>query len=162
MIAVVGLGGNVGDRAASLRAAIERLVALPGVVRSVVSPFYETAPVGGPPQGEFLNAAVALELDPPRSARALVSALLAIEHEMGRARGERFGPRTIDLDLLWTDAPASAHLDAIVPHPRLHERAFALAPLLDVVPDASAPDGTPYAELLGRLDCRGIRRVDAL
>jgi 2-amino-4-hydroxy-6-hydroxymethyldihydropteridine diphosphokinase len=158
VIAVVGLGANLGDREASLRAAIDRLIALPGVVHGVVSPFYETAPVGGPPQSDFLNAAVRLEIDPPRSARSLVSALLAIEHEMGRVRGERFGPRTIDLDLLWIDGPASAHPDAIVPHPRLHERAFALMPLLDVVPTARAPDGTPYSKILERLDRDGIRR----
>ena len=158
-IAVVGVGANLGERAASLRAAIDRVVSLPGVVQSRVSPFYETAPVGGPPQGDFLNAAVRLEIEPPRSARALVSALLAIEHEMGRVRAERFGPRTIDLDLLWMEGAASMHPDAIVPHPRLHERAFALAPLVDVAPEAKAPDGTPYAELLERLDRSGIRRM---
>jgi 2-amino-4-hydroxy-6-hydroxymethyldihydropteridine diphosphokinase len=160
VIAVIGLGANLGDREATLRAAIDRLVALPGVVRSVVSSFYETAPVGGPPQGDFLNAAVRLEIEPPRSARSLVSALLAIEHEMGRVRGERFGPRTIDLDLLWVDGPPSMHPDAIVPHPRLHERTFALAPLLDVAPDAHAPDGTPYAAILERLGSSGVRRID--
>ncbi|MEO7096596.1 MAG: 2-amino-4-hydroxy-6-hydroxymethyldihydropteridine diphosphokinase, partial [Polyangiales bacterium] len=152
MIAVVGLGANLGDRAASLQAAIDRLGSLPGVVASVVSPFYETAPVGGPPQGDFLNAAVRLEIDPPRSPRSLMSALLAIEHELGRIRAEHFGPRTIDLDLLWTDGPPSTHVDAIVPHPRLHERAFALAPLIDVAPEAKAPDGTPYLELLSSID----------
>jgi 2-amino-4-hydroxy-6-hydroxymethyldihydropteridine diphosphokinase len=158
-IAVVGLGANLGDRAASLRAAIDRLVSLPGVVHSVVSPFYETAPVGGPPQGDFLNAAVRLEIEPARSARSIVASLLAIEHEMGRERGERFGPRTIDLDLLWIDGEASTHPDAIVPHPRLHERAFALAPLVDVAPTARAPDGTLYARILEGLDRRGIRPI---
>ena len=159
MIAVVGVGSNVGDRAAHLREAIEQLTMLAGVRASRTSPIYETAPVGGPPQGDFLNAAVRLELDPPRSARSLVAALLAIEEQLGRVRTERFAPRTIDLDLLWTDGPPSAHDDATVPHPRLHERAFALQPLVDVAPEARAPDGTRYADLLARLDRSGIRAL---
>jgi 2-amino-4-hydroxy-6-hydroxymethyldihydropteridine diphosphokinase len=160
MIAVVGLGSNLGDRRVHLEAAIARLRTLAGVVSTKVSSFYETAPVGGPPQGSYLNAAMALSIDPPRSARALVSALLAIEHELGRVRDERFGPRTIDLDLLWTDAAPSDHEDAIVPHPRLHERAFALVPLLEVAPHARAADGTPYTEILAHLDRNDVILLD--
>jgi len=154
--AVVGVGANLGDPAAQVRAAFDRLRALPGVVAIETSPLYATAPVGGPPQPEYVNAAALLTLDPPRSAASLVSALLAIEQEMGRVRGERNGPRTIDLDLLWTDGPPSTRDEAIVPHPRLHERPFALVPLLDLVPDARAQDGTSYREILAKLDRSGV------
>ena len=156
MLAVVGVGTNLGDRAATIRRALESVAKLPGARAAKASPIYETAPVG-PPQPSYLNAAIAIELDPPRSARSLVAALLAVEHTLGRVRdGERFGPRTIDLDLLWTDAAPSAHDDAIVPHPRLHERAFALVPLVDVAPHACAPDGTKYAEILERIGRAGV------
>ena len=158
--AVVGVGANLGDRASSVRLSFEKLRALPGVVSCETSPLYETAPVGGPSQPPFVNAAALLVLDPPRSPSSLVSALLAIEAEMGRVRAqtdERFGPRTIDLDLLWTDGPPSVRKDATVPHPRLHERAFALVPLLDLVPDACDPNGTAYREILGRLGAASVR-----
>ena len=158
LIVVVGLGANLGDRAASIERAMDRLARLPGVRAFAASPIYETDPVGGPPQGAYLNAAVKLEIDPPRSPRSIVSALLALEQEMGRVRGGRDAPRTIDLDLLWIEGVTSDHPDAEVPHPRLAERAFALAPLLDVVPDARAPDGERYADKLARLDRSGVRR----
>jgi 2-amino-4-hydroxy-6-hydroxymethyldihydropteridine diphosphokinase len=157
MIVVVGLGANLGDRAASIAAALDRLTRLPGVRGWKASPLYETAPVGGPPQGDYLNAAVRLEIDPPRSPRSLVSALLAIEQEMGRVRGQSNAPRTIDLDLLWIEGTTSDHPDALVPHPRLQDRAFALAPLVDVAPEARAPDGERWADKLARLDRSGIR-----
>ena len=122
MIAVVGIGANLGDRERAIADAIDRVARLPGIQAWRASPVYETEPVGGPPQPAYLNAAVRLEIDPPRSARSLVAALLAIEEEMGRTRGELNAPRTIDLDLLWIDAATSDHADALVPHPRLHER----------------------------------------
>ena len=159
MRAVVGVGGNLGDPTAQVRAAFDRLRALPGVIAFEASPLYETAPVGGPPQPRFVNAAALLTIEPARSPASLVSALLAIEQEMGRVRGERNGPRTIDLDLLWTDGPPSRRADAVVPHPRLHERPFALVPLLDLVPDATAPDGTRYRELLAKLDRSDVVRI---
>ena len=159
MIVVVGIGANLGDRERSIRDAVDRHAHLPGIRAWNASPLYETEPIGGPPQGKYLNAAVRLEIDPPRSPRSLVTALLAIEHEMGRVRGEANAPRTIDLDLLWVEGATSDHADAVVPHPRLHERAFALAPLVDVAPDARAPDGERYAEKLARLDRTGVRRL---
>ena len=93
-------------------------------------------PIGGPPQGPFLNAAVLVEY---AEIRALFGALLAIELELGRVRTVTWGPRTIDLDLLWAESESIASADLVVPHPRLHERAFAILPLLDVAPHA------PYA-----------------
>jgi 2-amino-4-hydroxy-6-hydroxymethyldihydropteridine diphosphokinase len=157
--AVVGVGANLGDREAAVRGAFALLRTLPGVIAFEASPLYETAPVGGPPQPPFINAAALLVLTPARSPASIVSALLAIEHEMGRVRGERNGPRTIDLDLLWTDGTPSRRADATVPHPRLAERAFALVPLLDLVPDACAEDGTPYREIADKLDRAQVVRV---
>ncbi len=98
---------------------------------------YATAPVGGPPQGEFLNAAVVVLLD--GSPLDLMAVLLDIERGLGRVRGPRWGPRTIDLDLLWIEGIAIDGPSLTVPHPHLRARAFAVAPLLDVVPDACDP-----------------------
>ncbi len=113
------------------------------------SALYETAPVG-PPQPRFLNGALALEteLAPP----ALLDALLDVERRLGRIRAERWGPRLIDLDILWTAAGAFDSPRLTVPHPELRRRAFALRPLLDVVPDAKDPaDGARYATVLAGL-----------
>lgn len=101
------------------------------------SPIYETAPVGGPPQGDFLNAAVLIASS--LEARDIMSRLLEIEKQLGRVRGEPNAPRTIDLDLLWIEGEVVDEPDLAVPHPRLVERAFALRPLLDVAPDACHP-----------------------
>ena len=134
---MIGLGGNVGDRLATLREAAARVAALPGARAIARSRVYETAPVGGPAQADFLNAAILVEY--MQSAHALLEALHAVEADLGRTRETRWGPRTIDLDVLWIDGVVIDDEDLVVPHPRLAERAFALAPLLDVAPDA------PYA-----------------
>ncbi len=139
---VVGLGANLGDRLASLRAAVQELRAVARVDR--VSRVYETAPVGGPPQPAFLNAAALLAHD--GSPARMLDALLAIEARLGRVRAERWGPRVIDLDLLWIDGVSWQSARLVVPHPRLRERAFALGPLLELVPDAIDPrTGEPFA-----------------
>lgn len=138
--AVVGIGANLGDRAATMRAAVAEIARFAEVLAT--SPVYETAPVGGPPQGEFLNAAVLLRYD--GTPFALLDALLAVEARLGRVRRERWGPRTLDLDVLWIDGVALDDARLVVPHPRLHERAFAVVPLLDVAPDARDPAGAPY------------------
>jgi 2-amino-4-hydroxy-6-hydroxymethyldihydropteridine diphosphokinase len=137
----------VGDRLATLRAAVARVAALPGASVVARSAVYETAPVGGPPQGDFLNAAILV--DWPHTAHALLDALLAIERDLGRTREVRWGPRTIDLDILWIDGVTISDERLEVPHPRIHERAFAIAPLLDVAPDA------PYA----RVSDPSVRRI---
>jgi 2-amino-4-hydroxy-6-hydroxymethyldihydropteridine diphosphokinase len=118
---------------------------------------YATAPVGGPEQPEYLNAAALVSW--PQSPEELLATLLDIEALLGRVRGdERFGPRTIDLDLLWIDGLAVASPTLVVPHPRLTERAFALAPMLELVPDARDPrTGRPYAIPPG-----DIRRLEEL
>jgi 2-amino-4-hydroxy-6-hydroxymethyldihydropteridine diphosphokinase len=141
--AVVGLGSNLGDRAAAIDDATRRLAATAGVQLIARSPVYETDPVGGPPQGAYLNAAALIrtELEP----RELLERLLAIESTAGRTRdGTRDAPRTIDLDLLWIDGVVLAEPGLEVPHPRLADRAFALVPLLDVAPDARDENDRRY------------------
>lgn len=139
--AVIGLGSNLGDRLATLREATRRIVATAEVLAA--SPIYETAPVGGPAQGAFLNAALLVSFE--GTPRALLDHLLAVEQSLGRVRLERWGPRTIDLDVLWIEGVVVAEPGLTVPHPRLTERAFALLPMLDVAPDARDPrTSEPY------------------
>ena len=142
--AYVGVGANLGDREATIRAAV---AALPGVV--AISELRETEPVGVVDQPPFLNGAVALdtELDP----RALLDVLLAIERELGRERRERWGPRTIDLDLLLYGEERIEEPGLTVPHPRLHERRFALEPLLDLDPELDIPGRGRVIDLLAGL-----------
>ena len=141
MHAVIGIGSNLGDRVAFVTSAVARLRdALPVLC---MSPVYETDPLG-PPQGRFLNAA--LLVDSALSPHALLATLNAVERSLGRERRERWGPRTIDLDLLWIDGIIIANATLTVPHPGLLQRAFALRPLLDVAPDAIDPrDGSRLA-----------------
>jgi len=146
--AVVGVGANLGDRLATMRAAVTELARDMQVEKT--SRVYATAPVGGPPQPEFLNAALLVAY--PGAPLDLLDALLAVEARFGRARTERWGPRTLDLDLLWIDGLAVDAPRLVVPHPRLHERAFALVPLLELVPDARDPrTGARYAAPPGDL-----------
>lgn len=157
---VLGLGANLGDRAANLRAAIDALRADADLKILAESPRYETPPAGGPPQPDYLNAAVLLETAVP--ARQILDRALAIERALGRVRPDpvRWGPRTIDIDLLWVDGELLDEPGLEVPHPRLAERPFALRPLLDVAPDARDPrSGAPYAALPAA--SAPIRRVDA-
>jgi 2-amino-4-hydroxy-6-hydroxymethyldihydropteridine diphosphokinase len=143
--AYVGVGSNLGDRRALVRAAIE---ALPGVV--AVSPLRETEPVGVTEQPPFLNAAVALETE--LTARELLEVLLAVERRFGRERRERWGPRTIDLDLLLYGEETVDEPGLTVPHPRLHERRFAVEPLADLDPELVVPGRGPVKDLLSELD----------
>jgi len=138
---VIGFGANLGDRLGTMRAALRELAAMAHVERT--SHVYATAPVG-PPQPEYLNAAARVAWE--GTADGLLEALLGIEAKLGRVRGgERFGPRTIDLDVLWIDGLAVESERLVVPHPRLKERAFAIVPLLEVAPDARDPQtGMPY------------------
>lgn len=155
MNVVIGLGANLGDRLGQLRAACAGIAKL-GTIRAR-SRVFETEPVGGPPQPRYLNAAVALETK--LSPEELMSALLAIERVMGRVRTEKDAPRTIDLDLLWVEGMTLEAEHVTVPHPRLKERAFALAPLLDVAPAAREPaTRMAYAEVA--FDASGIRATD--
>ena len=141
--AYIGLGSNLGDREATLRRALELLS---GEIVAVSS-FRETDPVGYLDQPRFLNAAAALdtELEP----RALLDRLLEVERELGRTReGPRFGPRTIDLDLLLYGVRAIDEPGLTVPHPRLAERLFVLEPLAELDPDLVVPGHGRVADLL--------------
>ena len=143
--AYVGIGSNLGDREATIQAA---LAALPGVV--AVSELRETDPVGVVEQPVFLNGVVALETDLPP--RALLEVLLSVERDLGRKRRERWGPRTIDLDLLLYGGETVDEPGLTVPHPRLHERRFALEPLADLDPQLVVPGRGPVSALLAALD----------
>jgi 2-amino-4-hydroxy-6-hydroxymethyldihydropteridine diphosphokinase len=136
--AVLGLGANLGDRLATLRLAVDRLSRVSEVLAR--SSVWESRPLGGPLQPDFLNAAVLVRWQ--ATPIALLDETLRIEQELGRVRTIHHGPRTIDLDMLWIGGKASDVVDEarlVVPHPRLHERAFALAPLLEVAPAAVDP-----------------------
>jgi 2-amino-4-hydroxy-6-hydroxymethyldihydropteridine diphosphokinase len=155
---VFGLGSNLGDRVGYVRSAVTSLRSLTGVRVVARSSLYETRPVGGPAQGDYINAALLVETD--RSAQGLLDAALEIELRNGRVRRERYGPRTLDIDLLWIDGEQVRQEALTVPHARLLERAFALKPLLEVVPDARDPaTGRPLSGWLEALDATGMRCV---
>lgn len=149
MRAYIGLGANLGDREATLRRALELLAVRPGVEVVAISLLRETDPVGYLDQPRFLNGAVAVEteLEP----RELLDLLLAVERELGRERtGPRFGPRTVDLDLLLYGELVVDEPGLAVPHPRLAERSFALEPLAELDPSLTLPDGRRVVDLLPR------------
>jgi 2-amino-4-hydroxy-6-hydroxymethyldihydropteridine diphosphokinase len=144
----IALGSNLGDRAQNLDTALDRIGAFARV--DAVSSKHETAPVGHTEQPMFLNMAARIASDLP--ARELMRALLAVEMAMGRERSFRNAPRIIDLDMLLYDDVVMADDLVQLPHPRMHERAFVLEPLLEIVPDLTDPrTGRRYADLLERL-----------
>lgn len=157
--AYIAFGANLGDPAAAFADALQRLDALPGTRVVASSSLYRSAPVGVAGQPDYLNAVIAL--DTTLAPRPLLEALLAIEHDAGRRRDFPMAPRTMDLDLL-------LHGDAVidepglqVPHPRMHERAFALLPLAEIAPAASIPGRGEVAALLPALAGQAIERVPA-
>jgi len=148
--AYIGLGANLGDREAALHAALAALRANPGIEVVAVSRVRETEPWGLAEQPPFLNAAAALETT--LSPRGLMDALLAVERDLGRTRaGPRWGPRTIDLDLLLFGDEVIDEPGLTVPHPRLAERLFVLEPLNDLDPALVVPGAGGLASLLARL-----------
>jgi 2-amino-4-hydroxy-6-hydroxymethyldihydropteridine diphosphokinase len=145
--AYIGLGSNLGDRGAYLERAVDLLRADERINVVAVSSFRETEPVGLREQPRFLNGAATVETD--LSARELLDRLLAVERELGRERtGPRFGPRTIDLDLLLYGRETIDEPGLTVPHPRLQERAFVLEPLVELEPSLALPDGQRLRDLL--------------
>lgn len=159
MRVVIGLGSNVGRRLENLQGAIDTLFDAPGLEFVAVSSVYETDPVGGPEQGLFLNAVVIGEttLDP----RTLLDRALGVENAFGRVRAERWGPRTLDLDLLVQGTARVADEQLTLPHPGIAERAFVLYPLADIAPDLEVPGVGRVADLLARVGGEGIRALDA-
>lgn len=151
----LGLGSNLGDRLANLQAAVEGLHDQAGVRVVVSSRVWETAPVGGPPQPDYLNAVVRAETD--LSPRDLLEACRRVEEGLGRVRAERWGARTIDVDVLLYDGRSVDEPGLVVPHPRMRERAFVVLPLLELDPDPVLPDGTRLKDQ--RLETGGARPV---
>ena len=156
--AVLALGSNLGDRGDILQGGVDAIAGLPEVRLTAVSPVYETVPVGGPPQPDYLNAVVLAETDlPPRE---LLDGLHEIEAAFDRVRLVRWGPRTLDIDILTVVGEHSDDPELTLPHPRAHERSFVLAPWHDLDPGAELPGYGPVADLLAGLDASGIRRSD--
>ncbi len=148
--AFIGIGSNLGDRETNLHQALDLLGAEEEIEIVSVSKLRETDPVGPVVQGPFLNGAVRITTNlPPRE---LLGRLLAIEQRLGRVRGERFGPRTIDLDLLLFGHETLEEPGLTVPHPRLHERRFALEPLAELAPDLVIPGRGSVSDLLAELE----------
>ena len=150
--AFLALGSNIGDRVRYLREAVETLR---GVDLRAVSPVYETEPVGGPGgQGPYLNLVV--ELATERSPHDLLGVCHRLESAAGRVRGEHWGPRTLDVDVLWIEGVTVDEPDLQVPHPRMWDRRFVLAPLRDLAPDlvdeAAVAAGSGHVEPVGSLD----------
>ncbi len=148
--AYVGLGANLGPREVTLLRAVDLLAAEDGIEVLELSELRETAPVGVVDQPEFLNAALAIETS--LAPRELLDVLLRVERELGRVREERWGPRTIDLDLLVYGDETVDEPGLRVPHPRLHERRFALEPLAELEPELQIPGLGEVSEALARLD----------
>jgi len=154
--AVVSLGSNLGDRLAHLRRGLEVLGQHCAV--TAVSSVYETAPVGVTDQDAFYNVVARLDTDDPEIAFA---AAQAAELAQGRLRSRRWGPRTLDVDVIDVDGRISPDPRLTLPHPRTHERAFVLLPWLEVDPVASLPDRGPVRHLLAVLGAQEVRRVAA-
>lgn len=161
--AALSVGSNLEDRAGHLRGAVELLALAPGVAVVAVSSVFETAPVGGPDQGPFLNAVVVVATD--LSARELLTLAQAIEAAHGRERTERWGPRTLDVDVLAVGSEVSIDPVVVLPHPRAHERGFVLAPWAEVDPDFVVPGRGRVLDLLEALppeDLTGVRPLGPL
>ena len=157
--AVLSVGSNLGDRLGTLQGCVQAIGGLGDTDVLAISPVYETAPVGGPAQPDYLNAVLIVSTAlPPLD---LLAATQGIEAEFGRVRpqgAERFGPRTLDIDVISYAELVSDDPVLTLPHPRAHERAFVLAPWHDVDAGASLPGRGPVAGLLAGLDRRGVRR----
>jgi 2-amino-4-hydroxy-6-hydroxymethyldihydropteridine diphosphokinase len=169
---VLALGSNLGDRLATLQGGVEALLGPPGPGSSglgssglalvALSPVYETVPVGGPPQPEYLNAVLIAETTLP--ATPLLRRVQAVEAAFGRVRQEVWGPRTLDVDVIVYGDVVSDDPELMLPHPRAWERAFVLAPWLDADPDAEIPGQGRVAGLLEAAVARnggqpGVRRL---
>ena len=155
---VIALGSNLGDRLDYLQSGLDGLFDTPRLVFLAVSPLYETTPVGGPEQPDYLNAVAIGETTLP--ARAVLERCHSLEDAFGRVRGERWGPRTLDLDLIVYGDEVSDSPGLTLPHPRARERAFVLAPWHDADPDAELPGQGRVADLLKALGTTGVTRLD--
>jgi 2-amino-4-hydroxy-6-hydroxymethyldihydropteridine diphosphokinase len=155
---VIAMGSNLGDRMDYLQGGLDGLFDTPRITFVAVSPVYQTAPVGGPEQPDYLNAVVIAQTSMP--ARAVLERCLSLEDAFGRVRDERWGPRTLDLDLIVYGDEVSNSPGLTLPHPRAHERAFVLAPWHDADPQAQLPGRGPVADLLAAVGTAGVARVE--
>jgi 2-amino-4-hydroxy-6-hydroxymethyldihydropteridine diphosphokinase len=156
---VLSVGSNLGDRLGTLQGCVHAIGGLPDTDVLARSPVYETAPVGGPAQPDYLNAVLVIETG--LAPRDLLAATRRIEADFGRVRSpaaERFGPRTLDIDIISYDEEISDDPVLTLPHPRARERAFVLAPWHDIDPAAVLPGHGPVAALLARTGQAGLRR----
>jgi 2-amino-4-hydroxy-6-hydroxymethyldihydropteridine diphosphokinase len=155
---VIAMGSNLGDRLDYLQEGLDGLFDTPRLRFLAVSPLYQTAPVGGPEQPDYLNAVVIGETSMP--AQSLLERCHSLEDAFGRVRGERWGPRTLDLDLIVYGDEVSESPGLILPHPRAHERAFVLAPWHDADPGAVIPGRGKVADLLAAIGTAGVARFE--
>jgi 2-amino-4-hydroxy-6-hydroxymethyldihydropteridine diphosphokinase len=155
--AVLSVGANLGDRLGTLQGCVQAIARLPDTDVLAISPVYETAPVGGPAQPDYLNAVLIIGTGLP--SWDLLEAVRRIEADFGRVRAERFGPRTLDVDIIDYAGQVSGDPALTLPHPRAHERAFVLAPWHDIDPGAELPGRGAVAGLLAGLDRDGVRLV---
>lgn len=158
--AYVALGANLGDPVATVRAAIDALRGIAGTRLAAASSLYRTAPVGLHHQPDFINAVAALEVDAAAlPAPSLLEQLFAIEADFGRVRSVRNAPRTLDLDLLLFGTERRSEPGLTLPHPRMTERAFVLAPLAEIAPDLNIPGRGPVTDLLASVAGQRIERL---
>jgi 2-amino-4-hydroxy-6-hydroxymethyldihydropteridine diphosphokinase len=159
VIAFIGLGSNLDDPLVQIRQALVELESISGTRITARSSLYRTSPVGYLEQPDYINAVASVQttLKP----QALLAALLVIENRHGRMRTMRNAPRTLDLDLLLYGDEVLDQDGLTLPHPRLHERAFVLAPLAEIAPGAMVPGRGRVEDLLARMDCNGVNRIDA-
>ncbi len=153
MKAVVALGSNLGDRFDFLQKAVNKINSFKEIEILKISSVYETLPVGGPEQGNYLNAVISVNTE--LEAEELLFKLLLIELDLGRQREIVWGPRTIDLDLIWFENQTINLDNLVLPHPRAHERCFVIKPWLEIEPEARIGN-TEIQEFLKDLDCSGV------
>jgi 2-amino-4-hydroxy-6-hydroxymethyldihydropteridine diphosphokinase len=156
--AVLALGSNLGHRRDILQGALDAIEGIDHVCVTAASPVYETAPVGGPQQPDYLNAVLLVTTSLP--SRELLDRLHEVEAAFDRVRLVRWGPRTLDIDVVTVAGERSDDPELTLPHPRAHERAFVLAPWHDADPDAVLPGHGAVADLLAAVGEAGIRRSD--
>jgi len=154
---VLSVGSNLGDRLGTLQGCVQAIARLKDTDVRAISPVYETAPVGGPAQPDYLNAVIVIQTGlPPRD---LLEAAHRIEADFGRVRAERFCPRTLDVNIIDYAGQVSGDPARTLPHPRARERAFVLVPWHDVDPGAELPGQGTVTGLLAGLDRDGVRQV---
>lgn len=159
MIAFIAIGSNLGDRIANVKKAVLRAADEVKATLVFMSSFYETEPWGIKEQGPFVNAVMGVETDLPPA--ALLAHLKSVEAGMGRQEAERWGPRVIDLDIIFYDGLVMDEKGLTIPHPSAHERAFVMVPLAEIAPDFIHPViGRSAAEIAKSLDSSGIRKME--